>query len=369
MAAMRRRLGITVVALAAALVLACAATPTASAAVRVQRILHGLSSPVYVTSPPGDSRLFVVEKCGVIRVDRAGHLLKRPFLNVSSIVSCTDEEGLLSMAFDPHYRQNRFFYVDYSNRQGDTRVARLQVERLHPNIANPATRKILVKVRQPPFANHKGGQLQFGPDGKLYIGLGDGGSEGDPNDEGQRGGPLSSILRLNVTVPGARARVYAYGLRNPWRFSFDRTTGDLWIGDVGQDTWEEIDHLKAGAPPGTNFGWSYYEGNSVFKVQPINRTHLKFPALVYPHSTSSGPSNCAVIGGYVYRGKPIPRLRGYYLYADNYSGRVWKRRASGGRSALMHISFQVPNIVSFGEGSAGGLYIVSLNGSIYRLVP
>jgi glucose/arabinose dehydrogenase len=364
----RRRLGITVVALAAASALGWAGTPTASAAVRLQRIMHGLSQPVYVTSPPGDSRLFVVEKCGVIRIDRAGRLLRRPFLNLTRLVSCTSEEGLLSIAFDPHYRQNRTFYVDYSNTDGNTRVARLQTERLHPNVANPNTRKILVKVHQP-FDNHKGGQLQFGPDGKLYIGLGDGGSEDDPNDEGQSGGPLASILRLNVNVPGARPRVYAYGLRNPWRFSFDRTTGDLWIGDVGQDNWEEIDHEKAGAPAGTNFGWSYYEGNSVFKTQPINRTHLKFPAIVYPHSTSSGPSNCAVMGGYVYRGTAIPRLRGYYLYADNCSGRIWKRRVTGGRPALMRISFQVSNIDSFGEGSAGGLYVVSLNGSIYRLIP
>jgi glucose/arabinose dehydrogenase len=367
MAPMRRRLGITVVALAAATVAVWAGTPTASAAVRLQRIMHGLSRPVYVTSPPGDSRLFVVQKCGLIRIDRAGRVLRRPFLNLSSIVSCTSEEGLLSIAFSPNYRKDRTFYVDYSNRDGNTRVARLQTERLHPNVANPFTRKTLVKVHQP-FSNHKGGQLQFGPDGKLYIGLGDGGSEGDPNDEGQSGGPLSTILRLNVSVPGATPRVYAYGLRNPWRFSFDRTTGDLWIGDVGQDTWEEIDHLKAGAPAGTNFGWSYYEGNSVFKTQPIDRTHLKFPAIVYPHSTASGPSNCAVMGGYVYRGQAIPTLRGYYLYADNCSGRIWKRRAVGGRPVPMHISFQVSNIDSFGQGSAGGLYVVSLNGSIYKLV-
>jgi hypothetical protein len=363
----RRRLGITVVAMAAASVLAWAATPSVSAAVHLQRVLHGLASPVYLTSPPGDSRLFVVEKCGVIKIDRAGHLLRRPFLNISGNVSCVSEEGLLSMAFDPDYRTNGFFYVDYSNKDGNTRVARYRVERLHPNVANPSSRVILVKVHQP-FDNHKGGQLQFGSDGKLYIGLGDGGSEDDPNDEGQSGGPLAAILRLNVRLPGAKARTYAYGLRNPWRFSFDRLTGDLWIGDVGQDNWEEIDHLKAGAPAGTNFGWSYYEGNSVFKVQPINRTHLKFPAIVYPHATASGPSNCAVMGGYVYRGTAIPRLRGYYLYADNCSGRVWKRRVSGGRPALMHISFQVANIDSFGEGSAGGLYVISLNGSVYRLV-
>jgi glucose/arabinose dehydrogenase len=356
------------VAVAAASMVVWAGTPAASAAVRLQRVLHGLSQPVYLTSPPGDTRLFVVEKCGVIRIDRAGRLLRRPFLNITSNVSCVSEEGLLSIAFDPHYRTNRFFYVDFSNKNGDTRVARYTTERLHPNIANPSSKVILVEVHQP-FDNHKGGQLQFGPDGKLYIGLGDGGSEGDPNNQGQSGGPLSAILRLNVGVPGARARTYAYGLRNPWRFSFDRTTGDMWIGDVGQDTWEEIDHLKAGTPAGTNFGWSYYEGNSVFKVQPINRTHLKFPAIVYPHATSSGPGNCAVMGGYVYRGKILTRLRGEYLYADNCSGRIWKRRATGGRPVLMHISFQVANIDSFGEGSAGGLYVISLDGSVYKLVP
>ncbi len=365
---MRRRLGILVVLLAAASLLVLAATPTASAAVRLQRVLHGLSSPVYLTSPPGDTRLFVVEKCGVIRIDRGGRLLRRSFLNITRNVSCVSEEGLLSMAFDPDYKHNRFFYVDFSNADGNTRVARYTTERLHPNIANPSSKVILVKVHQP-FDNHKGGQLQFGPDGKLYISLGDGGSEDDPNLEGQSGGPLSTIMRLNVRLPGARPRVYAYGLRNPWRFSFDRATGDMWIGDVGQDSWEEIDHLKAGTPAGTNFGWSYYEGNSVFKAQAINRSHLKFPAVVYPHSTSSGPGNCAVMGGYVYRGTIITQLRGQYIYADNCSGRIWKRRAAGGRPVLMHISFQVPNIDAFGEGTAGGLYVISLDGSIYKLQP
>jgi len=337
--------------------------------VRLQRIVQGLASPVYLTSPPGVASLFVVEKCGVIRVYHAGRVLPRPFLNITPRVSCTGEEGLLSMAFDPGYRSNRFFYVDYINKSGDTRVARYRAERRHPNIANPASRHIIVRVNQPPFSNHKGGQLQFGPDGKLYIGLGDGGSEGDPNDRGQSGGPLSTILRLNVRIPGARPRVYAYGLRNPWRFSFDRTNGDLWIGDVGQDRWEEIDHLKVGAPPGTNFGWSYYEGTHVYKVQPIDRTHLKFPVIQYSHSVASGPGNCAVTGGYVYRGTILTKLRGYYIYADFCSGRIWKRRATGGRPALMNISFKVPQISSFGQGRSGGLYVISLDGSIYKIVP
>ena len=365
----RRRLGIAAVTLVTALVLVWAGTATASAAVRLQRILHGLATPVYLTSPRGDQRLFVVDKCGVIRVDRSGRLLRRPFLNITPLVSCSGEEGLLSMAFDPDYRHNGFFYVDFSNRDGNTRVARYRVERLHPNIANPASKAILLKVHQPPFNNHKGGQLQFGPDGRLYISLGDGGSEDDPNNQGQSGGPLSSILRLNVHKAGARATVYAYGLRNPWRFSFDRSTGDMWIGDVGQNKWEEIDHLKAGAPAGTNFGWSYYEGDHIFRTQAINRSQLKFPALEYPHAVSSGPSNCAVMGGYVYRGAVLTQLRGFYLYADNCSGRIWKRRARGGRPVLMHISFKASGIDAFGEGSKGGLYVITTGGSIYKIVP
>jgi glucose/arabinose dehydrogenase len=369
----RGRLGIAAVAVAAAVVtasvLVSAGAPPASAAVRLQRVLHGLVNPVYLTSPRGDTRLFVVDRCGVIKIDRAGRLLKRPFLNITPLVSCSGEEGLLSMAFDPDYAHNGLFYVDFSNRDGNTRVARYRVERLHPNIANPASKVILAKVHQPPFNNHKGGQLQFGPDGRLYISLGDGGSEDDPNNEGQSGGPLSSILRLNVHLAGARPTVYAYGLRNPWRFSFDRATGDMWIGDVGQDNWEEIDHLKAGAPAGTNFGWSYYEGDHVFRTQAINRSMLKFPAIEYPHTAASGPNNCAVMGGYVYRGTVLTQLRGFYLYADLCSGRIWKRRATGGRPVLMHISFKVSSIDAFGEGSKGGLYVITTGGSIYKLVP
>jgi glucose/arabinose dehydrogenase len=371
MALVGRRFAIVAVAMAVASALGCASSSSkADAAVRLQRIMHGLASPVYLASPRNDTRLFVVEKCGVIRIDRAGRVLRRPFLNITRNVSCTSEEGLLSMAFDPNYRKNGFFYVDFVNKNGDTRVARYRVEARHPNIANPFSKVILAKVNQPPFANHKGGQLQFGPDGKLYISLGDGGSEGDPNNRGQSGGPLSAILRLNVRIPGARYRVYAYGLRNPWRFSFDRATGDMWIGDVGQDNWEEVDHLKQAAPRGTNFGWSYYEGTHVFRAQPINRTHLKFPALQYSHSAPSGPGNCAVTGGYVYRGTVLRKLRGYYIYGDLCSGRIWKRRASGGPPTLMtRISFKVSQLDSFGEGQAGGLYVISLNGSIYKLKP
>jgi len=361
---MMRRLGMgTVLTLLAVLAMA----PQADAAARLQRILTGLDQPLDLVAPPdGSGRLFIVEKTGRIVIDQAGHIRSQAFLNISNLVSSGSEQGLLSMAFDPRYTTTGRFFVSYTNVSGDSRVVQYRVEPNHPNIANPFSRKVLVAFHQP-FSNHNGGNIMFGPGGNLVMGFGDGGSEGDPNLNGQRRtGFLSKILRMDVNVAHPHPVVYAYGLRNPWRFSFDSATGSLWIGDVGQDEWEEIDHLGPGTPAGANFGWSYYEGTHVFKVQPINRSRLVFPVAQYPHSAS--PANCSVTGGFVYHGHDVPALDGYYIYADFCSGRMWRLRPPRGRPALMATSFQTTNIASFGVGALGGLYVVSLNGSIYKLV-
>jgi glucose/arabinose dehydrogenase len=357
-----RRVGILAVAAAIAAALAASAAQGA----RLRPVMSGLDQPVYVAGHGGN--LYVVLRRGVIRVRHAGRLLSRPFLDISShVTTAGGEQGLFSVALAPHFRRNHRLYVDYTNLSGNTRVVQYRTFPHNRRRVNPATKRVLLKVHQP-FANHNGGQLQIGPDGRLYISLGDGGSEGDPNLRGQSRGPLSTILRLDPRKPHPQARMYAYGLRNPWRFSFDRATGGMWIGDVGQDRFEEIDHLRHGAPAGTNFGWSYYEGRRVFKTQPINRSMLRFPVAAYRHSVS-GPDNCSVTGGYVYRGAAIPRLRGSYVYGDFCSGRIWKLPVGGGRPKLTDMSFHASSISSFGQGSNGELYVVSLGGTVYKIVP
>jgi glucose/arabinose dehydrogenase len=342
------------------------ATPPA---VRLQKLPQAFSQPVFVTAPPGDtSRLFVVEKAGKIVVVRNGSTLATPFLDLSSRVSTGGEQGLLSMAFDPRYKTNGRFYVDYTNVNGDTRVVRYTVSRGDPNVANAGSARIILSVHQP-YSNHNGGQLQFGPDGRLYVGLGDGGSEGDPNHYGQnRSTLLAKILRLNVNVSPVRVQKYAMGLRNPWRFSFDRKTGALWIGDVGQNKWEEIDYLRPGAPAGANFGWSAYEGTHVYNsaiAATVKKSSLTWPVTQYSHSVGD-----AVTGGYVYRGTAIPALRGFYLFGDFGSGRVWAMKGPGGAPhRLSGADGQVSQISSFGQDASGELYIASLTGSVYKIVP
>ena len=359
----RRSLLTSVLAVAAVLT---ATAPANAATARLQRILKGLDHPLYLTAPPGDhSRLFIVEKGGKIVIDDRGHVLRRPFLDISRLVSRGSEQGLLSMAFDPNYASTGRFYVSYTNRSGDSRIVRYRVEPDHPNIANPFATRTLVAFNQP-FANHNGGDIAFGPGGYLFMGFGDGGAEGDPRLNGQkRTGFLSKILRMNIDAPTPRPEMYAYGLRNPWRFSFDSVSGDLWIGDVGQDHWEEIDHLSRSTQAGTNFGWSYYEGDHVFKRQPIDRRRLVFPVAEYAHAAS--PPNCAVTGGYVYHGKDVRTLDGYYIYGDFCSGRMWRLRP-GGHPVEMTASRSVAGIASFGEGVGGGLYVVTLSGSVYKVV-
>ncbi len=339
-------------------------TPLVTPHFHLKLIASGLARPVYVVSPPGDThRQFIVEQRGKILVRKNGVLLARPFLNITNLLSTGNEEGLLSLAFDPHYATNRRFYVFYTDRAGDIRVVRYLTSVANPDLANASSAKVIFAAPHHAYTNHNGGQLAFGPDGLLYIGIGDGGSEGDPNLYGQNlHVPYAKIWRENVLT--LHKQIYAYGLRNPWRFSFDPTTGALWIGDVGQNRWEEIDYLKAGAAPGTNFGWSYYEGDHVYRVQPIDRRRLVFPVYEYSHA-----QGCAVIGGYVYRGSAIPALRGWYLFGDLCSGRLWLMHGPKGPVRLAAASGRVTNITSFGQDASGELYLTSLSGRVYKLVP
>ena len=347
---------------------AVAAAVARPPAIALQKLPGAFDQPVYVTAPPGDTaRLFVVEKTGRIRILQNGSLLPQAFLNLSAQVSKGGEQELLSMAFDPHYATSGRFYVDYTDRHGDTRVARYRVSGADPNVANASSARVILRVAQP-YSNHNGGQLQFGPTGRLFVGMGDGGSGGDPQQHAQDPrSRLGKLLRLNVNVSPVKVSIYAKGLRNPWRYSFDRSTGALWIGDVGQNAWEEIDYLRPGRPAGANLGWNGYEGTHVYNAAvaaTLKKSSLTWPVSQYNHSTGE-----AVTGGYVYRGSAIPALRRFYLFADFQSGRVWaKKGPRGARYALSGADGKVSQISSFGQDAAGELYIVSLAGSVYRIV-
>ena len=359
-----RRVVLAVAALAAVVSVAGAAGAAgASAAPRLRPLLTGLDQPVYVTAAPGEpGRLYVIEQPGRILVADGAKLRRAPFLDVSGLVSCCGERGLLSVAFHPGYAKNRLLYVDYTDANGDTAVVEYRSNGLR---ALPATARKLLSVAQP-YPNHNGGQLQFGPDGLLYVGMGDGGSGGDPENRAQD--PQSWLGKLLTVDPATGGvRVAGIGLRNPWRFSFDRATGDLWIGDVGQGDWEEVDHVARGTLP-RNFGWSAYEGLAPFKETPVDRSApLTPPVAVYSHA-----QGCSITGGIVYRGKAIPSLRGRYLYGDYCSGLVWSLPAtatpgSGAKPRLEPL--KVPQLVSFGEDAAGELLTVSLGGTVSRIVP
>jgi glucose/arabinose dehydrogenase len=349
-----------------------AAAPRAAAsppAVALQKLPGTFDQPVYLTAPRGDtSRLFVVEKRGAIRVVRDGAVLPKPFLDISGQVSASGEQGLLSMAFDPRYATNRRFYVNYTNTAGDTRVVRYRASAADRNVAAPSSARVILRVDQP-YSNHNGGQLQFGPDGRLYVGMGDGGSAGDPQGRAQNSrSRLGKLLRLNVNVSPVRVAIYAKGLRNPWRFSFDRSTGALWIGDVGQGAREEIDYLRPGRPAGANFGWNGYEGTLVYNSRTASR--LAKSSLTFPVSQYGRSLGYSVTGGYVYRGSAIPALRGFYLFADWGSGHVWAKKGPGGaRRVVAGLDGRVPQVSSFGQDARGELYITSLAGSVFKIVP
>ena len=326
-----------------------------------------LDSPTYVTTAPDDpQKLYVVEQPGTIRTVENGQITGT-FLDIRARVRSGGEQGLLSVAFHPGYAQNHRFYVDYTDVNGDTRVVEYRSD---GSRALPGTARQLLFVGQP-YANHNGGQLEFDRQGYLYVGMGDGGSAGDPGDRAQNlSVRLGKLLRTNPLRTGVGWQIVGYGLRNPWRFSFDRATGDLWIADVGQGTWEEIDfRAKAKVGKLANYGWNRYEGNAVYSsANPLNRrAPLVFPVAAYSHAGGS----CSVTGGYVYRGSAVPSFRGRYVYGDYCSGVVWSFAVgrSGRASAVRREPFSIPSLSSFGEDGQGELYATSLDGTLYRLRP
>jgi glucose/arabinose dehydrogenase len=343
------------------------------------------ASPLAVTAPPEDRRrVFVVEQGGRIRIVRGGRVLPRPFLDVSREIVSGGEQGLLGLAFAPDYASSRRFYVNYTNRSGDTRIVEYRASSSNPDVADPGSARVLIEQDQPE-PNHNGGQLAFGPDDLLYIGLGDGGGGND--EHGERGNAqnvatiLGKILRIDprptsgrpYRIPpdnpfadraGARPEIYSWGLRNPWRFSFDRETGDLSIGDVGQNEIEEIDFVRRGRGRGANFGWRPFEGNNRIYDDEDVPDHVR-PVLTKTHSDGY----CSITGGYVVRDPALRALRGRYVYGDFCDGtirsaRLSPRGAAGDRS---HGLPKIASLSSFGEDARGRVYVTSLDGPVYRL--
>ncbi len=341
-----------------------------------------LSQPTYLTSPPGDTRRrFVVERAGRIRILVGGTKLRRPFLNVAEQVQTGGESGMLSMAFHPSYARNRRYFVYYVDNSGRLRVDGYRASAADPNRTEPGSRRTIINQPHPRF-NHKGGQLQFGRDGKLYVGLGDGGGGGDPDENAQNPNRLlGKVLRIEpgtnggYTVPrdnpfvggGGRPEVFAYGLRNPYRFSFDRKTGSLTIGDVGQDEVEEIDFIRATTRArrprgGVNFGWNVFEGRRRFDSGRAPG-HVP-PVIQRTHSQGS----CSITGGYVIRDRSMGSLQGAYVYGDVCDSGVRVARLRPGRArGDRRLGVRVGSLVSFGEDGRGRVHLMSLNGGVYRL--
>jgi glucose/arabinose dehydrogenase len=355
---------------------------------QLQTISTSLSSPVFMTAPPGDStRLFVVEQGGLIRIiDLTNNsLLATPFLNISSLLSTGGERGLLGMAFDSQYATNRRLYVFYTNTTGDIVIARY-LRSANVNLADSTSAIVLLTVEHSAESNHNGGMLAFGPDGCLYAGIGDGGSSGDPSNNGQNtfsllgklirlnpdtGGPCGNVIINPFLLGGGAQQVWSFGLRNPWRFSFDRQTNDLYIGDVGQNEREEINvSLGPNAGLKLNYGWRLMEGTLCFNPSiNCDSGNLTRPVIDYPHFSGA----CSVTGGYVYRGSIVPALRGAYFYADYCAGFVKSFRYQNGQPTEQKewplLSPPGSSITSFGEDAAGELYITTQGGGLFKFVP
>ncbi len=382
--------------LAAALLLgsgAPAPIPAVSAAspagtVKLVTVATGLSSPVLATAPKDDSgRLFIVEKTGAIRIVKGGTLLPIPFLDISRAVSGGSEQGLLGLAFHPNYAVNRKFYVDYTDTSGNTVIREYRALAAAPDRADGSSGRTILRIKQP-YANHNGGMVAFGPDGYLYIGMGDGGSGGDPGNRAQSTSVLlGKLLRIDINgttatkayrVPATNPyvgkagldEIWQRGLRNPWRFSFDRVTGALWIGDVGQNRYEEINRVtKSATGPGRglNWGWRRMEGfhcyNPGLGCTPAS---YRAPLLEYAHSSG----RCSVTGGYVYRGSAVASLKGWYIFGDYCSGEVLTVAAGSASRPAPVTLFGAGSgrlVSGFGEDQAGELYVCDLRGTVYRI--
>ena len=338
-----------------------------------------VKKPTHIThAGDGSGRLFITEQEGRIVVVKDGVLLKQPFLDIRGRVSCCGERGLLSAAFPRGYREQRHFYVNYTDRSGDTVVARYRTSP-DPDRADAASEEIVLAVKQP-VPNHNGGQLAFGPDGFLYIGMGDGGAANDPFGNGQKPDTLlGKMLRIDVESParpyavpssnpfvgkqGIRPEIWASGLRNPWRFSFDRKTGDLYIADVGQNKFEEVNFQPASSRGGENYGWNIMEGLHCFRAENCRTVGLVLPAAEYGHDLG-----CSVTGGMVYRGKAFPLLGGTYLYGDYCSGRIWGLHKEGERWRTEVLADTTLSISTFGENEEGELFVVDhAGGGIHRI--
>ncbi|HEU4561156.1 MAG TPA: PQQ-dependent sugar dehydrogenase [Longimicrobium sp.] len=347
--------------------------------IRLVEVARGFDQPVYVTSPPGDARLFVVEQTGRIRIIQNGTVVSTPFLDVTAKITAGGEQGLLSVAFHPQYATNGFFYVYYTDRNSDVRIERYHAAGTS-NTADPASGQTVLVVPHP-FSNHNGGLLMFGPDGKLYAGLGDGGGGGDPQGNGQNTATLlGKILRLDVdaaqpyAIPannpfvgqtGKRGEIWITGVRNPWRYAFDRDAGLLYVADVGQSQWEEINVLPAGTG-GQNLGWNLMEGAHCYNASNCVQQGLTLPAHEYSHS-----DGCSITGGFVYRGSAIPGLRGHYFYSDYCEGWVRSFRWTGSAvaDAREWEVGDIGNVSSFGEDAARELYLTTSGGMVLKMVP
>jgi glucose/arabinose dehydrogenase len=347
-------------------------------------VAGGFERPLGVVQPDdGSGRLFVVEQGGLVKIVADGTVAPEPFLDLTPLVGTNgSERGLLSLAFHPEYAENGFFYVDYTDTNGDTVIARYQVSE-DPGRADPDSAQVLMTVDQP-FPNHNGGLLLFGPDGYLYVGLGDGGSAGDPHGNGQNVGTvLGTLLRIDVDpervtddqpylIPednpfvdqaGARPEIWAYGLRNPWRFSFDRETDDLWIADVGQGAWEEVNYQPAESDGGENYGWVIREGAHCYPEGDACPTEgLTDPVAEYSHEFGY-----SVTGGYVYRGEAVPDLHGVYLFADYGSGLLWGLIRDGDGWVMTAPLETGLSISAFGEDLDGELYVTAFDGTVYQI--